>query len=127
MSSVYAETMPRFDMTDKDGIIFDPIAPKAGEKLTAKCTLVGLTSNDKRHVSQVVLSVRGKCFVNLRSGRMDSGTVQRWKELHIGCGHRRSSIQSACSSPTSHSYDGDIGLVSDLRSVGSRRHWQLDL
>ena len=68
MSSVYAETMPRFDMTDKDGIIFDPIAPKAGEKLTAKCTLVGLTSNDKRHVSQVVLSVGGKCSINLRSG-----------------------------------------------------------
>ncbi len=42
--------MPRFDMRDKDGIIFDPIAPRAGERLTAKCTLVGLTPNDKRHV-----------------------------------------------------------------------------
>ena len=48
---IAAETMPRFDMTDKDGIIFDPIAPRAGERLTAKCTLVGLTPNDKRHVS----------------------------------------------------------------------------
>ena len=44
--------MPRFDMRDKDGIIFDPIAPRAGEKLVAKCTLVGLTPNDKRHVGQ---------------------------------------------------------------------------
>ena len=44
--------MPRFDMRDKDGIIFDPIAPRAGEKLVAKCTLVGLTPNDKRHVSK---------------------------------------------------------------------------
>ncbi len=42
--------MPRFDMRDKDGIIFDPIAPRAGERLVAKCTLVGLTPNDKRHV-----------------------------------------------------------------------------
>jgi len=42
--------MPRFDMRDKDGIIFDPIAPRAGERLAAKCTLVGLTPNDKRHV-----------------------------------------------------------------------------
>jgi hypothetical protein len=43
-------------MTDKDGIIFDPIAPRAGEKLVAKCTLVGLTPNDKRHVSRMNLS-----------------------------------------------------------------------
>lgn len=46
--------MPRFDMRDKDGIIFDPIAPRAGEKLVAKCTLVGLTPNDKRHVSETL-------------------------------------------------------------------------
>jgi hypothetical protein len=51
ISSINSETIPRFDMRDKDGIIFDPIAPRAGEKFTAKCTLVGLTSNDKRHVS----------------------------------------------------------------------------
>jgi len=51
ISSINTETMPRFDMRDKDGIIFDPIAPRAGEKLVAKCTLVGLTSSDKRHVS----------------------------------------------------------------------------
>jgi hypothetical protein len=49
--SIHTETMPRFDMRDKDGIIFDPIAPRAGERLVAKCTLVGLTPNDKRHVS----------------------------------------------------------------------------
>lgn len=46
------ETMPRFDMTDKDGIIFDPIAPRAGERLVAKCTLVGLAPSDKRHVNK---------------------------------------------------------------------------
>lgn len=49
-SAINAETMPRFDMRDKDGIIFDPIAPRAGERLVAKCTLVGLTPSDKRHV-----------------------------------------------------------------------------
>lgn len=38
-------------MRDKDGIIFDPIAPRAGERLIAKCTLVGLTDNDKRSVN----------------------------------------------------------------------------
>ncbi|CAF1204405.1 unnamed protein product [Adineta steineri] len=38
-------------MRDKDGIIFDPIAPRAGERLIAKCTLVGLTDTDKRSVS----------------------------------------------------------------------------
>jgi hypothetical protein len=50
ISSINTETMPRFDMRDKNGIIFDPIAPRAGERLVAKCTLVGLTPNDKRHV-----------------------------------------------------------------------------
>jgi len=38
-------------MRDKDGIIFDPIAPRAGERLIAKCTLVGLTDTDKRSVN----------------------------------------------------------------------------
>ncbi len=47
---VNARTNPRFDMRDKDGIIFDPIAPRAGERLIAKCTLVGLTDTDKRSV-----------------------------------------------------------------------------
>lgn len=37
-------------MRDKDGIIFDPIAPRAGERLIARCTLVGLTDTDKRSV-----------------------------------------------------------------------------
>ncbi|CAF1399454.1 unnamed protein product [Rotaria sordida] len=50
ISLINAETIPRFDMRDKDGIIFDPIAPRAGERLVATCTLVGLTPNDKRHV-----------------------------------------------------------------------------
>ncbi|CAF0747085.1 unnamed protein product [Didymodactylos carnosus] len=36
-------------MRDKDGIIFDPIAPRAGERLTATCTVVGLTPTDKRN------------------------------------------------------------------------------
>ena len=48
--SVNARTNPRFDMRDKDGIIFDPIAPRAGERLIARCTLVGLTDTDKRSV-----------------------------------------------------------------------------
>lgn len=51
---INAETLPRFDMRDKDGIIFDPIAPRAGERLVATCTLVGLTPNDKRHVSYIL-------------------------------------------------------------------------
>jgi hypothetical protein len=51
VASVNARTNPRFDMRDKDGIIFDPIAPRAGERLIAKCTLVGLTDTDKRSVS----------------------------------------------------------------------------
>ncbi len=50
VTSVNARTNPRFDMRDKDGIIFDPIAPRAGERLIAKCTLVGLTDTDKRSV-----------------------------------------------------------------------------
>ena len=50
VTPVNARTNPRFDMRDKDGIIFDPIAPRAGERLIAKCTLVGLTDTDKRSV-----------------------------------------------------------------------------
>lgn len=50
-STIDARTNPRFDMRDKDGIIFDPIAPRAGERLVARCTLVGLTDTDKRSVS----------------------------------------------------------------------------
>lgn len=53
VSSVDARTNPRFDMRDKDGIIFDPIAPRAGERLVARCTLVGLTDTDKRSVSHI--------------------------------------------------------------------------
>lgn len=48
---IFSRTNPRFDMRDKDGIIFDPIAPRAGERLVARCTLVGLTDTDKRSVS----------------------------------------------------------------------------
>lgn len=40
-------------MRDKDGIIFDPIAPRAGERLVARCTLVGLTDTDKRSVRKL--------------------------------------------------------------------------
>ena len=47
---ISARTNPRFDMRDKDGIIFDPIAPRAGERMVARCTLVGLTDTDKRSV-----------------------------------------------------------------------------
>ena len=47
---ISGRTNPRFDMRDKDGIIFDPIAPRAGERLVARCTLVGLTDTDKRSV-----------------------------------------------------------------------------
>ena len=54
IGSINAETIPRFDMRDKDGIIFDPIAPRAGEKLTATCTLVGMASDDKRHVNILI-------------------------------------------------------------------------
>lgn len=54
MTGIDARTNPRFDMRDKDGIIFDPIAPRAGERLIAKCTLVGLTDTDKRSVSRTL-------------------------------------------------------------------------
>ncbi|CAF0798846.1 unnamed protein product [Didymodactylos carnosus] len=47
---VCGRTVPRFDMRDKDGIIFDPIAPRSGERFIAKCSLVGLTDDDKRSV-----------------------------------------------------------------------------
>jgi hypothetical protein len=64
--------MPRFDMRDKDGIIFDPIAPRAGERLTAKCTLVGLTPNDKRHV----------CLNLLFGLRYPNESSSRFKDLN---------------------------------------------
>lgn len=75
---VSAETMPRFDMTDKDGIIFDPIAPRAGERLTAKCTLVGLTPNDKRHVSEQSSSDRSNQQILFRSnGFWNDSTMEK--------------------------------------------------
>ena len=37
------EVVPRFDMRDKDGIIFEPIVPRAGERLEARCSVVGRT------------------------------------------------------------------------------------
>jgi hypothetical protein len=58
VTSVNARTNPRFDMRDKDGIIFDPIAPRAGERLIAKCTLVGLTDTDKRSVRNKIETLR---------------------------------------------------------------------
>ena len=53
-------------MRDKDGIIFDPIAPRAGERMIARCTLVGLTDTDKRSVSiesEFVVRERDLCRV----------------------------------------------------------------
>lgn len=38
-------------MRDKDGIIFDPIVPRAGEKILAKCTVVALTPENRKSVS----------------------------------------------------------------------------
>lgn len=46
-----AEIIPRFDQRDKDGIIFDPLVPRAGEVLTAKCTVVALTPENRKSVS----------------------------------------------------------------------------
>ena len=46
-----AEIIPRFDMRDKDGIIFDPIVPRAGEMMLAKCTVVQLTPENRKSVS----------------------------------------------------------------------------
>ena len=48
---VHCEIIPRFDMRDKDGIIFDPIVPRAGESMTAKCTVVQLTPENRKSVS----------------------------------------------------------------------------
>ena len=59
---IFGRTNPRFDMRDKDGIIFDPIAPRAGERLVARCTLVGLTDTDKRSVNFIDNSFSLKCF-----------------------------------------------------------------
>jgi hypothetical protein len=47
-------------MRDKDGIIFDPLAPRAGERLTARCSLVGLTDTDKRSVSIFLINIKIK-------------------------------------------------------------------
>ena len=38
-------------MRDKDGIIFDPIVPRAGEAMIAKCTVVQLTPENRKSVS----------------------------------------------------------------------------
>jgi len=38
-------------MRDKDGIIFDPIVPRAGEMMLAKCTVVQLTPENRKSVS----------------------------------------------------------------------------
>ncbi len=45
------EVIPRFDQYDRDGIIFDPIVPRAGQKITAYCTVVGLTPENIKSVS----------------------------------------------------------------------------
>ena len=45
------EIIPRFDMRDKDGIIFDPLIPRAGQSLTAECTVVGLNPENIKSVS----------------------------------------------------------------------------
>lgn len=45
------EIIPRFDMRDQDGIIFDPIVPRAGETMTAKCTVVQLNPENRKSVS----------------------------------------------------------------------------
>lgn len=51
VSLVRCEIIPRFDMRDKDGIIFDPIVARAGEVITAKCTVVQLTPENRKSVS----------------------------------------------------------------------------
>ena len=38
-----SESVPRFDVRDKNGIIFEPQVPRAGQSLTAECTVIGLT------------------------------------------------------------------------------------
>ncbi len=43
--------IPRFDQRDKDGIIFDPIVPRAGEPILAKCSVVALTPENRKSVS----------------------------------------------------------------------------
>lgn len=49
--SIMSEIIPRFEMFDKDGIIFDPIVPRAGESMLAKCTVVQLTPENRKSVS----------------------------------------------------------------------------
>ncbi|RNA03685.1 lachesin [Brachionus plicatilis] len=51
LAFLQCEIIPRFDMRDKDGIIFDPIVPRAGESMTAKCTVVQLTPGNRKSVS----------------------------------------------------------------------------
>ena len=63
-------------MRDKDGIIFDPIAPRAGERLVAKCTLVGLTPSDKRHVRE-----KRKRYSHSRLSCRLNG---HWRDLMMG-------------------------------------------
>lgn len=50
-NAVQNEILPRFDMSDKDGIIFDPLVPRAGQRLTAKCSIVGRTPENIKSVS----------------------------------------------------------------------------
>jgi hypothetical protein len=38
-------------MRDKDGIIYDPYVPRAGQRITAKCSLVGRTPENMKSVS----------------------------------------------------------------------------
>lgn len=38
-------------MRDRDGIIFDPIVPRAGQKITAKCSIVGRSPENIKSVS----------------------------------------------------------------------------
>ena len=43
--------MPRFDMYDPYGIIFDPMVPRAGQRITAKCSIVGRSPENIKSVS----------------------------------------------------------------------------
>ena len=45
------EIMPRFDMRDSFGIIFDPMVPRAGQKILAKCSIVGRSPENIKSVS----------------------------------------------------------------------------
>lgn len=41
-------------MRDKDGIIYEPLVPRAGQKLVAKCSVVGLTPENQKSVSWIL-------------------------------------------------------------------------